>query len=345
MNWFLLTFLIFLSLTQLTAQEYYREYGVSDSTEYELSVDSTIIAGNNTIYLKTPNGVQLVHQFNPSDPDYFLRDFNAINSNRWYAVIGSRYIANTTTLFRSEDQGQTWVEDTSFYAATRTIQNLGIIADFQSISQMQKISEDTLLLFVSYYQAGIFYSVDKGDNWQFWFGNTPAHYQGLLECDSNYYLYGIEGDAFPASMFSFSKDLLLSPDTSGAWQHFGTGFHPPCFNSGHQDCIYAANGARSLQFSYFKGYVDSVCGRTVSIYSGLPLNEVEVFPNPVKDWLSVKTTWPIKAEVFDLQGRSLLLQNLKIGENKIWLGDFPTGFYFIKFQSSELEFERMIIVQ
>ncbi len=310
------------------AQEYYREYGVSDSTEYQLSADSTIIAGNKTLYLRTSTGVQTVHQFSPSNPNYFLRDFNAIGPNRWYAVIGSRYIANTTTLYRSGDQGQSWEEDTSFYAATRPFENQGIISDYQSISQMHQVSGDTLLLFVSYYQAGIFYSVDKGDTWQFWFANTPAHYQGLFECDSFYYLYGIEGDAFPASMFRFSRDLLLSPDTGGAWQHFGTGFHPACFNSGDPDCIYAPNGARNIQFSFFKNYVDSVCGSIASTDPNLPLSGIEVYPNPAHDWLTVNTVHPVDIRIIDTHGKSLISKRMGMGQNSIWLGDLASGLYF-----------------
>ncbi len=337
---FLLLFFFHLLLAISShSQEYFREFAVSDSTEYNISSDSNLVAGRTRLYLKTNTGTQLLYHFNSSDPRLFIRDANIVAPDLWYVIIGSRYIGHDSQLLRSTDQGTSWTEDTSFYSTTLPAQSLGLIANYRSLNQMHQISADTLALFVAYYSSGIIYSTDRGTSWQLWFGNTPAHYPGLFSCGQKYYLYGIEGDGFSASMFSFSKELLFSPDTNAAWTHGAGGYHPGCFNGGTPGCIYAPNGSRTGQFNHFKHYIDSVCGN-LNPLSDIHGNTTDVlaFPNPNDGILTVVSSKNGSSlTIFSRDGCLLEKRNLKEGNNHIDIQTLGSGLYFYSISSGLLE--------
>ncbi len=82
-----------------------REYLVCDSTEYILNNDTSVIASRNQIYFSTSAGINLIYNFSHPDTNYYIRDFDIVNSNLWYTLIGSRYIGAPSILYRSGDQG------------------------------------------------------------------------------------------------------------------------------------------------------------------------------------------------------------------------------------------------
>lgn len=222
------------------AQQSFREFGVNDSTEYVLNGDTTIIVAPTKLYVRTIAGVSLLYNFSSSG--LFIKDFDMVAPDNWYAILGDQSVlgGQPAELFQSEDQGNTWVADTSFYAVSKPAATNSYIVNHDAIHQMNYLSEDTIVIFLGYYQCAIFYSTNGGDSWNFWFHNLITNYKGLFECQSDYYLWAIEGDGFKSSMFKIPGNLLLSPDTSNVWSSFfPNNFHPDCHNGNTPECIYA----------------------------------------------------------------------------------------------------------
>ena len=68
---------------------------------------------------------------------------------------------------------------------------------------------------------------------------------------------------------------------------------------------------------------------TTTIQNTLGIQEIDVYPNPVKDFLNFKTEYNIfKIEIYDIAGRKL--SSNSVHENKIDLSDLKTGNYILK---------------
>lgn len=282
MNLNALIFIVFAFLNfNLTAQQEFREFYTNDSTEYILNNDTTIVVSKTKLYFQTNGGMNLLYDFSTPDSNMFIRDFDIITDSLWYLIFGSRYWISPSTLYKSIDKGLTWVVDSSIYNATQQPLNAGLIAD-ENLYQLQHISDDTLLLFVSYYQSGIFYSINSGLSWDLWFANTPANYRGIFKCANDYFLWGQEGDGFPASMFSFNVNLLLSPDTNHVWSHLANYYHPSCYGGGNPNCIYAPNSMTGYdQFLFFENYLNVNCFNSpVGVQDNLVSDNLQIYPNP-----------------------------------------------------------------
>jgi hypothetical protein len=334
---FSLIFLLYLSIPSANAQ---REYAVCDSTEHFLNSDTSIIAGRNHIYTKTQSGINLIYNFSQTDTNYYIRDFDIIHPDLWYTLIGSRYISSPTTLYKSNDHGINWLIDTSFYSVTRPIDSTSF---YNSINQVNEIGNDTILLFVGYYFSGIVFSIDGGITWNNWFQNLIAHYHGIFECDSLYYIFGLTGDAISPWMFSFPKTILFRSDSLVNFNHFsGTGNHPPCYNGLHPDCIYGnSNWSRCDQYNYFKNYTDSICSLSTGTLEIEKL-DFSVYPNPADQTISVtlpaieNEKWSM--EIYNSKGEKYFSRKQETSGDQIFvfqIESFPAGLYFFTIQSDE----------
>lgn len=268
---------------QLFGQYDFREYSTNDSTEYILNNDTTIVVSKTKLYFKTKLGIEIFSDFTTLDTTMYIRDFDIIAEDHWYLIFGDIYWGGPSKLYKSIDKGTTWAIDSTIYPALQEPLKNGDIGD-ESLYQIQRISEDTILFFISYYQSGIFYSIDAGQNWDLWFANYISFYKGLFKCDNFYYLWGQEGDGFPGSMFSFHSDLLLSPDTNNVWNSSSGGYvyHPDCYNGSNPDCIFAPNSLSGYdQFLFFENYINENCSdQPVGIKSTLSNQNVLIYPNP-----------------------------------------------------------------
>lgn len=275
-------FLLILINSNLFAQ---REFGVCDSTTYVYNADTSIIVGRTKIYTSINNNTTLLYDFTSNDVKEYIRDFDIVNPNLWFTVVGSRYIGSPTRLYKSINKGLTWMEDTSHFNAKN--QN-GVTDQFiKSINNLQHLNGDTLLMFMHYYESGILYSTDLGKTWTKWFDNLISHYQGMLSCSNKYYIFGYQGDAFRAYMFGFDKALLFSSDSNGLWNSFNNNSnHPPCYNGNLPTCFYAPpNLSRCLTYQYFVKKVDTLCLNT-SVDNSI-LSKPTISPNPFKNTLFI----------------------------------------------------------
>ncbi len=301
-------------LTTAIAQ---REYNVCDSTFYNYVGDTTIVAGKRHLYFQTGGGLVQFANFTSSDTSEYIRDFDIIQPDLWYTLIGLRYIGAPTRLYKSRDRGVSWVQDTSFYGATR-YHPTSANSYYRSINQVQHLGNETIVLFVGYYESGLVYSTDNGATWTEWFRNLITHYQGFLECNNKYYLYGFQGDAFRPWMFGFDKSLLFSPDTSGAWDMFRDLYHPKCSGSSHPNCVYPGPYLnRCGQYTYMKNYIDSMC-TALSVQEIKVSNETSVYPNPSNGRfeVAVKEGELNEIRVHDMLGRAVKAEISWIGAGK-----------------------------
>lgn len=346
----LLSCLLMLWLHDSYAQ---REYAICDSTSYSYNADTTIVAGRKHLYYQTAAGLTLCHNFTTTDTAEYIRDFDIVKPNLWYTLVGRKYIGGPTNLYRSTDKGVTWVEDTSFYTATR-YHPTNATSYYNSVNQLQHIGNETIILFVGYYESGLVYSTDGGATWTEWFRNLITHYQGLLDCGDFYYLYGFNGDAFRSWMFRFAKSALFSENSGGAWVSFANLNHPNCSGSVHPDCVYVpgpADDTRCGQYVFLKNYVDSVCP-TVGIANGPDLAAsagIVLQPNPSNGRfiVSAQPGNSARVRVYDIMGREVpsTVELLNDGNLSVSLGRPPSGIYTVMISSSTAIIARKILIE
>ncbi len=275
--------IIILFALDMSAQQEFRQFHTNDSTTYVLNSDTSIVVSKTRLYYHSNGALTLFYDFSVADTAMYIRDFDIITDAFWYVIFAEKDGGGPSALYKSTNRGLNWLPDSSIYAATEEPYNSGLIAD-QSLYQLQPISADTILMFVSYYLSGIFYSIDAGQSWNLWFANTIANYKGLFECGTDYFLWGLEGDGFPGSMFGFSADLLLSPDTNNAWRHY-TGsyiYHPDCYNAINPDCIFAPRSISGYdQFLFFQNYIhENRSDSSVAVNLTSALDKIKIYPNP-----------------------------------------------------------------
>ncbi len=312
-----------------------REFNLCDSTFYTLNADTTVIAGKRQLYISTGLDVSPLYDFTSPDTNEYIRDFDIIKPNLWYTVVGIRYIGGPTSLYKSTNQGQSWALDTNHYNAS----NVQFLSPsfLQSINNVQHLGGDTIVMFMDYYISGIIYSTDAGATWTKWFDNLITHYQGMLECDNKYYIFGYEGDAFRPWMFGFDKSLLFTTDSAGAWNSFSNmSNHPRCSTSNDTiNCIYASNNlTRCATYNYFKSFIDSIC--TPLVVSNLEKEIFQIYPNPTEQFLTIKTpsSEPSRITIYNAIGEIATNYAVnKIGEEiNIDVSNQPSGIYFIRIE-------------
>lgn len=277
-------FLFILLHTKAFAQ---RDFAVCDSTTYILNSDTTIIAGKNHLYLHTNNSIITLYDFTSTDLNEYIVDFDIIKPDLWYTVVGNRYIGNPASLYKSKNRGKTWALDTNHYNAS----NAQLLSQqfLRSINNLQHLNGDTLIMFMHYYESGIIYSTDLGLTWTKWFNNLIAHYQGMFECNNQYYIYAYEGDGFKASMFGFNKNLLFTSDSTGLWKNYNlAGNHPPCYAGADTvNCIFAPNDkSRCETFNFFKNKIDTIC--TALMVNNLNKKNYNIYPNPFSNVIHIE---------------------------------------------------------
>lgn len=313
-----------------------REFISCDSTFYPYNADSTIIAGRYRLYLQTSSGISLLRNFATSDTDEYIRDFDIVRPDRWYVLTGLRYIGSPSQLYRSDDRGQTWVTDTSFYPVMYTSWGARLTY-YNSINQLQRLGQDTIILFIGYYESALVYSVNGGNSWQFWFENQIVHYQGILECDDHYFLYSFEGDAFSPWMFSFPKNQLFSPDTGGAWNSSANILHANCSGTVNARCIYGPTSVSRC--SVYQFFVDTLASACAALPSGLsepkqPTNVLSIAPNPATENVTIQWNGEVLSTVriIDAFGRTFYPPHIVSGNGnwRINTAKLPAGHYMIQ---------------
>ncbi len=251
-----------------------RQWGVSDSTQYAVGGDTTLIATRHTLYRMVDDEVELIRDFSDALlPDHYIRDVDHWSSSLFYVIVGSRYIGNTTTLFKSTDAGLTWQVDESFLPAT---------TEAPSLNQMSIVG-DTAYLFNGYYASEVLRSFDRGSTWQNWFHSLIAHYYGIIPCGEDAFIFGMVGDAFAPSMW-------LVPDT--LWGQQGVPFWSGCHNGGQPHCSYSLNNQYAAVVNHFDSIATATCSASLSVENGNLNSTLLLAPNPAMDRITITGMGP-----------------------------------------------------
>lgn len=352
------TLLFTLIILQSVHAQHLRQFNLCDSTAYVLNSDTTIVVGKQSIYTQTVAEFQLTYEFDMPSSTYYIRDFDIVNPDFWYVLVGRKTISDTTILYKSTDKGINWSIDTSYYMAIdSSLTDLQIDPldpnYYQSINQVQKIGTDTILLFLGYYGSGIVYSVNGGNQWSHWFANQPAHYFGLLECDQSYYLYQLEGDGFMGRMFAFDKQFLFRNDAIVNFDHLpsGSGHHTPFHLIDLPNVVYYSNLSYCEVYSFLNSYVDSICQITTATLPVLKDHDINIYPNPSKGQFNIDIHPPIYSQVeliiYNSTGQRLFSQQFRNTEELSNFQSFPnlqTGVYTLVINEQEQFLVRKIVI-
>jgi hypothetical protein len=298
--------LLLLAALPLQAQ---RQWGLSDSTHYAVGGDTTLIASRHLLYRALPGDTTLLWDFtDPQEPDHFIRDVDHWSASELYVLVGSRYIGNPTSLYRSTDAGATWQVDTSFFDAA---------TELASLNQMAIVG-DTAYLFNGYYISEVLRSFDRGATWQNWFSSLIAHYYGIIPCGADAFLFGMVGDAFPPSMWQVPGTL---------WAQQAGFFISGCHNANVPGCHYAPTLYYAEVVAHFDSLANALC------MAGLPVGTVEASPPirlapvPADDRLTVHGLPPdATLRISDALGRPCAMDRQG---NELDIATLPRGCYLL----------------
>jgi Secretion system C-terminal sorting domain len=311
----LLLLLIFTEATALAQ----RWYAINDSTSYTYQ-NMDITVGRNKVYRNLNNTLTLVRDFSTSNPNAsedYIRDFDFIDENTWYVLVGSRYIGQRTELHKTTDAGTTWelITPQSFTIPS----NLDGIAD--SINQIQFLN-GRIYLFDTYYTSRVFYSDDLGQTWTHWFECFWSHYYQIYACGNDLYIHGLAGDGFRPYMVQipssyFGQQNIFTTNVGG------------CNNSGTPGCYHApANITVPATIEYFKNLFDTTICNTLDI-TDTTTNKLKAFPNPINDYFTIEgidTTLPFHIKVYNNLGQCCLYEKNKVTLDFSYLA---SGGYFV----------------
>lgn len=300
-----ITFLL-LAAWPLHAQ---RQWSLSDSTHYAVGGDTTLIASRHVLYRALPGDTVVLHDFtDPQEPEHFIRDVDHWSSSVFHVIVGSRYIGQNTTLFRSSDAGLTWQVDSSFYDAA---------TEPPSLNQMTIVG-DTAYLFNGYYISEVLRSFDQGGTWQNWFTSLIAHYYGLIPCGSEAFIFGMVGDAFSPSMWQVPETL---------WNQQNTWFMSGCHNGGAPGCQYAPSILYEPVVQHFDSVANALCTAGLSVPMAPARPRVVVHPVPATDRITVSGADPGAAlVVLDMTGRAWPVTR---ADNALFIGHLAPGVYLL----------------
>lgn len=328
----IITLLIVFLCFETNAQ---RQWGLNDSTTYVINNDTTVIVSRKKLYLQQGGSQILVRDFTePQNADLYIRDFDFFDARNWYVLVGNRYIGHNTLLFKTTNAGNTWVQDTSYYAQSNLQNNYP-----PSINQIQVTNDSTIFLFDGYYDSRVIYSTNNGASWTLWFQSLIAHYYGVFICGSDYYLYGLTGDGFPAFMFKIPNHLFGQQNVFDFYSGCHNGISEP-------QCIFEPDNAGTVPMivSYFNLKADSICNSTLnSINTPTAYNKIIIYPNPAETVISVsgiKNTKEIETEIYNSVGKIVYKSN---NCTDIDIQHLTLGLYFFKLRQENEIYIRTFI--
>lgn len=318
---------ILLLLLLLFAFDIYaqRDYYFRDSSTYELSGTEMLIAGKRKLYLKSNENLSLLKDFSViGDSSIYIRDVDVVSGDKIYVLVGSMYIGGNSVLFKSNDKGKNWEEDSSYYVASK----------FRSINQVQWDSEGVGYLFDGYYQSSVLRSKDGGKTWQFWFESLIAHYFQIHFCASGKpYLIGLPGDGFPSYSFEIPDSL---------WKKDEFGFYMSGCHNKKEGCIRVfRTGITDRETNFIQKQQDTLsklCGQLNVVDPGaIQEPQIEVFPNPFSSEIYVQFGFNGTKEIslYSSTGERLVWKRVDAWEDILDLRSISKGVYFLSVKEED----------
>ena len=315
------TYLLVFTLLLFSDGYSQRWFAINDSTSYSYQgIDITV--GRNKVYRNQNNTFTLIRDFSTNNteiPEDYIRDFDFIDQDTWYVLVGSRYIGVETELYKTDDAGATWqlIVPESF-----TVTSF-LNGQAKNINQIQ-VLHGRIYLFDAYYESRVFYSDDLGQTWVLWFQNQMAHFYQILTCGSNLYIYGLDGDGFFSSMTKI-------PDT--VFGQTNATFDDGCYNTSTAGCYFATIQGNATSVpeicNYYNNLIPSICALNNQEFE---LSKVKITPNPTQSNISIcgiNTANPFEIKIYDVLGK-LLYDNQNSTE--IATEHWDAGVYLLSIQ-------------
>lgn len=141
----------------------------------------------------------------------------------------------------------------------------------------------------------------------------------------------------PAIACENISSLTLSPGVPAGGLYSGTAVTGNVFSP-----TAAGSGSYPVSYVYtdINGCTDTSASTiTVSVCTGIESatgNNIIVYPNPIKDFISVKSSENISAlNIYNILGEEVLSMNIDRNDVKIDMSDFSEGIYWIRIQTSK----------
>lgn len=323
--------LLFLLLCHLSAFAQ-RAFVINDSTHYELG-NTKITVGRTKVYHNVQDQLSLIRDFaNSAQPNYYIRDFDFIDLDSWFVLVGSRYIGSPTQLYRTDDAGNTWQLITPVMPVISNLTD--DTAD--SINQVQIINQ-RIYLFDNYYQSRVVYSDDDGLNWTLWFGSLWSHWYQIYTCGDSLYIHGLPGDGFRAYMTQIPATYMNATNIETVVPIGG------CHNGNTLGCYYApANISVPEIYNHFKNLFETTICSSLGV-GNMVKEKIELVPNPSEGLLEIKGIDMSKLgpiEVFDALGQQVLVT---VGKSILDLSGLARGVYWVKISLNGLVWVQKVV--
>lgn len=317
---------IFLAVAFLLASPVFaqRWFAINDSTSYEFD-GIKVTVGRHKVYQDVDNELTLIRDFEDTNqPNYYIRDFDFIDNDSWYVVVGSRYIGAPTALYRTDDAGNSW------QLILPLLSNVNDLIDntANSINQVQIIG-NRIYLFDNYYQSRVVYSDDDGQNWIHWFESFWSHWYQIYPCGNDLYIHGLPGDGFSAYMTQIPASYIGSENIQTVTP-IGN-----CHNEGPPICNRApANISTPEIFDYFKNFFATNICPNLSIDEAY-FSQIKLVPNPVKNQLSIDgidTNISFEVSLYNILGQEVIYTS---NQTQIDLANLPSGIYQLSIRQQQ----------
>ncbi len=164
-------------------------------------------------------------------------------------------------------------------------------------------------------------------------GYTNSTSLGVINYDVTYYRIRDDGVFVYGTTFGYAQNefanSILSGSTSGFYFLGTTDSHGQGLND-----IWLL---RALEFDTFSLRTPELILDTVSLLTSAPdfstasATSLKLYPNPLRDQLTIETGSRLVAELMTTNGQLLRQLELNRGENRVDLQDLPVGTYFISF--------------
>lgn len=309
-----------------------RWFAINDSTHYELE-NVKITVGREKVYLNLQDELTLIRDFSVAgNPNYYVRDFDFIDTDSWYVLVGSRYIGAETQLYRTDDAGITWE------LIVPLLPNVSPLTDntANSINQVQIIG-NRIYLFDNYYQSRVIYSDDGGQNWVLWFESFWSHWYQIYPCGSDLYIHGLPGDGFAAYMTQIPPSYFGSENIQTI-QPINN-----CNNEGPPVCNRApSNISVPAIYDYFKNFFTTTICPNLNVEE-VDSDQVQLVPNPVQSKLSIEgidVSNSFQVDLYNTLGQQIMSTS---NQTQLDLSGLPGGIYQLQiYQNQKSTFKKLL---
>lgn len=91
-------------------------------------------------------------------------------------------------------------------------------------------------------------------------------------------------------------------------------------------------------------YIDDIVLKKIAVYTHISdtVNNIEIYPNPVTDYLKIKLIEDSKITIYNITGQVHLTLQANAGESIVSMSDYKSGFYIVEINTALSKFTQKI---